>query len=617
MQSAWAQHVNSYPKDGKIRDLKGKVQQDIVVAKDGSGDFLYIADALEAIRVYLPKPITVYIKEGVYKEKLEIPGTITNVTFKGDGPDKTIITYDDHTGKDFMDTFDSYTLLVWGNSLIFKDLTIQNTAGPVGQAVALHAEGDRLVFENCHFRGDQDTMFASGENSRQYYKDCYIEGTTDFIFGSATALFENCEIHSKSNSYITAASTPEWVDYGYVFRGCKLTAAEGVDKVFLGRPWRDYAQTVFINCEMGKHIVPEGWNNWGRPETKKTTYYGEYGSKGPGANMDNRVEWAHQLTDEEAGSYGMEEIFSGRSSQKNAYGFPWYGYEKDTSFNLTSAYEKYKKYLPNIKPVYSQSVDGVVEDKGNNYKDLGYRELQMDVFYPEKMGKNVKPGVLFVHGGGWRSGNKSLQEPMAKALAAKGYVTAVMDYRLSLEAPYPAGVYDVKDAIKWLKSKAEQYGLDTNRVAISGGSAGGQLAALVGFTNGRNEYESNEVHFGTSSDVQAVIDMDGVLAFHHPESSEGEVAAQWLGGSYEEIPEVWDAASALHQVGENAVPIMYLNSQYPRFHAGQDDMIRKLNALKIYSEVHAFPDTPHPFWLFEPWFTETVILVDKFLQRIW
>ncbi|MDO9554460.1 pectinesterase family protein [Rhodonellum sp.] len=284
----FSQSVNAYPKDGQIKDLKGKVQQDIVVAKDGTGDFLFIQDAIESIRVYLPRPITVYIKAGVYKEKLIIPGTITNVTFRGDGPEKTIITFDDHTGKNKLDTFGSYTLKVLGNSLIFRDMTIQNTAGIVGQAVALHAEGDRLVFENCHFKGDQDTVFASGENSRQYYKNCYIEGTTDFIFGSATALFENCEIHSKSNSFITAASTPEWVGIGYVFKDCKLTAAEGIDRVYLGRPWRDFAKTVVINCEMGSHILPEGWDNWGRPETALTTYYGEFGSKGSEREFDQK-----------------------------------------------------------------------------------------------------------------------------------------------------------------------------------------------------------------------------------------------------------------------------------------------------------------------------------------
>lgn len=311
-----AQDVHSYPKDGKIVNLKGKVQQNIVVAKDGSGDFLFIADAIEAIRVYLPKPITVFIKEGVYKEKIEIPGTITNVTFQGDGPEKTIITFDDHTGKNKMDTFDSYTLLVWGSNLTFRDLTIQNTAGNVGQAVALHAEGDRLTFENCHFLGYQDTLFASGEHSRQYYKNCYIEGTTDFIFGSATAIFENCEIFSKSNSYITAASTPATADYGFVFINSKLTAGEGVDEVYLGRPWRDHAKTVFINSEMGNHILPQGWHNWNRPEAEATIFYAEGKNSGPGSGLSERIPWAKTLSAEEIKNYSVENIFKRRDEWK-------------------------------------------------------------------------------------------------------------------------------------------------------------------------------------------------------------------------------------------------------------------------------------------------------------
>lgn len=610
-----SQSVNAFPKDGIIKDLKGKVQQDIVVAKDGSGDFLYIQDAIDAIRVYLPKPITVYIKEGVYKEKLVIPGIIINVTFRGDGPDKTILTFDDHTGKNKLDTFGSYTLKVLGNSLIFRDMTIQNTAGNIGQAVALHAEGDRLVFENCHFKGDQDTVFASGENSRQYYKNCYIEGTTDFIFGSATAFFENCEIHSKSNSYITAASTPEWVEIGYVFRDCKLTAAKGVTEVYLGRPWRDFAKTVFINSEMGSHILPGGWDNWGRPETAKTTYYGEFGSKGFGANTTKRVDWSYQMSEEESRKYQKELIFAGQFGTKNAYGQDWFGHAVDTSFNLRSAYLKEKKKYPQIKPVENTRITGVMERLGNTYKELGYRGLQMDVFYPENKKMAMLPGILFVHGGGWKSGDRTLQIPLAKALAAKGYVTAVVEYRLSLEAKFPAAVFDIKDAVKWLKANGEQFRLDANKIAISGSSAGGHLANLVGFTNGQSRYEEAPQN-PNSSQVHAIINMDGVLAFHHPDSEEGEVAAFWLGGTYEEVPEIWKAASPLYQVGKNAVPVMFIHSQFPRFHAGRGEVVSKLDAMGIYSEIHAVENSPHTFWLFEPWFDYTVALMDRFLRRV-
>ncbi|WP_169331905.1 pectinesterase family protein [Nafulsella turpanensis] len=289
-------------------------EYDIVVAKDGTGDYEYLQDAIDAIRAFTPVPRTIFIKNGIYKEKVLIPAWVTDITLLGESVDSTILTFDDHAGRGKMGTFDTYTLRIEGNDIKLENLTVANTAGPVGQAVALHAEGDRLVFRNCRFLGDQDTIFASGENSRQYYVDCYIEGTTDFIFGPATALFEDCHIHSEKNSYITAASTPSWVKYGYVFLDCTFTAEEGVDEVYLGRPWRDYAETVFINCDFGPHIRPEGWHNWGRPEAEETSFYAEYGNTGPGADTTERVAWSHQLTEEEAAEYTIENIFAGEGA---------------------------------------------------------------------------------------------------------------------------------------------------------------------------------------------------------------------------------------------------------------------------------------------------------------
>ena len=296
---------------------------EIVVAKDGSGDYKYIQDAIDAIRAFTPMRITVLIKNGVYKEKVLIPAWITDITLRGESVENTIITYDDHAGRGKMGTFDTYTMRIQGNNINVENLTIANTAGPVGQAVALHVEGDRLVFRNCRLLGDQDTLFASGEGSCQYYVDCYIEGTTDFIFGPATALFQNCHIHSKKDSYITAASTPSWVKWGYVFKNCRFTAAEGVKEVYLGRPWRDYAKTVFINCAFGPHILPVGWHNWSRPEAEKTVFYAEYNNSGPGAATAARVPWSHQLSKKEAALYTPENIF-GVDAAAAISGTKWY-----------------------------------------------------------------------------------------------------------------------------------------------------------------------------------------------------------------------------------------------------------------------------------------------------
>ena len=275
----------------------------LVVARDGSGDYRTLTEAMEGIRAFMDYKVTVLIKNGTYKEKAIIPSWVQNVDFIGESVENTIITYDDHANINKMGTFRTYTVKVQGNNITFKNLTIENNAARLGQAVALHTEGDKLVFINCRLLGNQDTIYTGAAGTRLYFVDCYIEGTTDFIFGPSTALFENCEIRSKTNSDVTAASTPEDIAVGYVFKNCKLTANPGVDKVYLGRPWRPYAATVFINCEMGKHIRPEGWHNWGKEENEKTARYAEYNSTGEGAAAAGRVKWAKQLTKKEAAQY--------------------------------------------------------------------------------------------------------------------------------------------------------------------------------------------------------------------------------------------------------------------------------------------------------------------------
>lgn len=281
----------------------GQWKDTLVVARDGTGDYRTLTEAMEGIRAFMDYKVTVLIKNGVYKEKVIVPSWLQNVDFVGESAEGTVITYDDHANINKMGTFRTYTLKVEGNDITFRNLTIENNAAQLGQAVALHTEGDRLVFVNCRFLGNQDTVYTGVAGMRLYFLNCYIEGTTDFIFGPSTALFEACVIHSKRNSYITAASTPANVAVGYVFRDCKLTASEGVDKVYLGRPWRPYAATVFIGCDMGKHICPAGWDNWRNAENEKTVRYAEYGNKGEGAELAGRVKWAKALTSEEAARY--------------------------------------------------------------------------------------------------------------------------------------------------------------------------------------------------------------------------------------------------------------------------------------------------------------------------
>lgn len=296
-----------------------QTQDTIVVARDGSGQFRTIQEAVESVRAFMDYTVTIYIKKGIYKEKLVIPSWVKNVQLVGESENNTVITYDDHANINKMGTFRTYTVKVEGNDITFKNLTIENNAPQLGQAVALHTEGTRLMFVNCRLLGNQDTIFTGTEGANLLFTNCYIEGTTDFIFGPSTALFENCELHSKRDSYITAASTPKEVEFGYVFRNCKLTAATGVTKVYLGRPWRPYGATTFIHCDFGKHIRPEGWHNWGKKENEATARYAEFGNKGEGAPTTGRVSWAKQLTNKEVSHYSIENIFNGDSN--------WYPYK--------------------------------------------------------------------------------------------------------------------------------------------------------------------------------------------------------------------------------------------------------------------------------------------------
>ena len=296
----------------------------LVVARDGTGEFRTIDEAIEVCRAFMDYHKVIYVKNGTYKEKLTIPSWLQNIEICGESAENTIITYDDHANIQIvlgtaeprtqpMGTFRTYTLKIEGNAITLKNITIENNAARLGQAVALHTEGDRLVFINCRFIGHQDTVYTGVAGTRLFFKDCYICGTTDFIFGPSTAWFENCTIESLINSYVTAASTPKDQPYGYVFNNCRLIAQPEATKVYLGRPWRDYGYTLFMNCDLGKHIRPEGWHNWEK-HREQTARYLEYNNHGDGAKTTERVGWSRLLTKKEASKITPENVFRQETS---------------------------------------------------------------------------------------------------------------------------------------------------------------------------------------------------------------------------------------------------------------------------------------------------------------
>jgi pectinesterase len=299
-------------------------QKKIVVAQDGSGNFKTVHNALSSIPANNKKPVTIYIKNGVYKEKLFLDSSRPFITLVGQDKFNTILTFDDHTGKvspkgDTINTGTSSSFLIKANNFTARDITFQNNAGfTAGQAVAVEADGDRDAFFNCRFLGFQDVLFTNNDNSHQYYKNCYIEGTTDFIFGSSTVWFEQCHIHSKKNSHVTAAATPKEHAFGYIFNDCVLTGDSTLHSVSLGRPWRPYAAVVYIHCYIGQQIMPQGWANWNKTDNYKTTRYAEYKNYGPGAAISQRVDWSKQLSDQEVKTYTLKNIFGNWDPEKES-----------------------------------------------------------------------------------------------------------------------------------------------------------------------------------------------------------------------------------------------------------------------------------------------------------
>lgn len=287
---------------------------DFVVAKDGSGDFFSVQEAINAVPDFRKNVrTTILVKRGVYKEKIVIPASKINLSLTGE--DGAVLSYDDYADKlnrfgEKTGTSGSASCYIYAPDFYAENLTFENTSGPVGQAVACFVSADRAYFKNCRFLGWQDTLYTYGKGCRQYYEDCYIEGTVDFIFGWSTAVFNRCHIHSKTKGYVTAPSTDQGQKYGYVFYDCRLTADEGVTDVYLSRPWRPYAQAVFVRCDLGGHILPAGWNNWGKESNEKTAFYAEYQSRGAGANPQTRAPFSHQLHSLEG--YAMEDVLAGK-----------------------------------------------------------------------------------------------------------------------------------------------------------------------------------------------------------------------------------------------------------------------------------------------------------------
>jgi len=291
-------------------------ERTFVVAPDGSGQYTSVQAAISAVPVG-PAPAlwTILIRPGTYKEQIYIQRERGNLLLKGEDAAKAVLTFDLHANMPGTDgrpigTFRTASTVIDADNVTAEDLTLENSAGPVGQALAIRIDGDRVAFRRCRFLGWQDTILTN--RGRHYFEGCTIAGHTDFIFGGETAFFEDCSIVCRRNGYITAASTPQDQAFGYVFSNCRITGETPEIRTYLGRPWRDFASVAFLHTRMSEVVRPEGWHNWGQPSREKTSRYAEFNSTGPGANPGARVQWARALTEEQAKALTAENVLKGQ-----------------------------------------------------------------------------------------------------------------------------------------------------------------------------------------------------------------------------------------------------------------------------------------------------------------
>ncbi|HEV7747147.1 MAG TPA: pectinesterase family protein [Pyrinomonadaceae bacterium] len=515
---------------------------DATVAPNGDGQFKSVQDAINAApqSASRTKPWVINIKPGVYKELIYVQREKRFIRLVGDDPEKTILTYNlnaNMLGPDgkIIGTFRTASTVIDADDFTAENLTFENSAGPVGQALAIRVEGDRVVFRKCRFLGWQDTILAN--RGRHYFADCYIAGHVDFIFGGATAFFERCHIHCLRNGYITAASTPTEQPFGFVFSHCKITGETSDVKTYLGRPWRDFASVVFMNTEMSDVVRPVGWHNWSKPAREKTSRYAEYKNVGPGAQRAARVTWSKQLSATEAKGITALKVLAGSDR--------WNPLTRNTDVAAKTTGTK------------KRNSGGVCAAKASFRKDVEYsraggESLRLDACVPE--GPGLFPAVIMVHGGGWSSGDKTQGvNPLFTSISQARLAWFSINYREAPKHRYPASVEDIEAAIRWLKQHAAEFKVDPERLALLGESAGGHLVALAVVRATDDTRVAAAVPFYAPVDLESDTERRGGLSLS---------LRNWFGRSYEvndEVTKLLREASPINFVHANLPPFLLVH----------------------------------------------------------
>ena len=437
-------------------------QTNFTVAADGTGQFKTVQEAINAVpqTTRFDNPAIIHVKPGVYKELIYVQHEKRFVHLVGEDPEKTILTYNLNANMIGADgkpigTFRTPSTFIDADDFTVENITFENTAGPVGQALAIRVEGDRVVFRHCRFLGWQDTILIN--RGRQYFENCYITGHVDFIFGAATAWFENCHIHILRDGYITAASTPPQQPFGFVFSHTRITSESPTAKTYLGRPWRPYASTIFLNTEMSDVVRPEGWNNWSQPDREQTSRYAEYGSSGAGAKPNDRVKWAKQLTEAAAKVITLQGVLSGSDN--------WNPKTGTVSFtNMNEAAQAPIVLWP----------DGAPGAVGKDALDIP----TLTPFLPLKE-KATGAAVIVCPGGGYSHLADHEGGPVAQWLNSIGITAFVLKYRLGPRYHHPAPLQDAARAIRLVRARAAEWKINPERIGILGFSAGGHVASTI------------------------------------------------------------------------------------------------------------------------------------------
>jgi pectinesterase len=446
--------------------LNLRAQTNLFVAADGSAQFKTVQEAIMSVPSGSNvNPVVIHIAPGIYKELIYVQREKRFFKLVGENATNTVLTFNLNANMKGADdkpigTFKTPSTTIDADDFTAENLTFENNAGNVGQALAIRVDGDRANFRNCRFLGWQDTILLN--RGRQYFENCYIDGAVDFIFGAATAWFEKCEINCLGGGYITAASTPVDQPFGFVFSNCKITGENPSVKTYLGRPWRIYASTIFLNTEMSEVIRPEGWNDWKKPEAHATMRYAEFNSTGAGASPTNRPDWIKQFTKYEAVKITPQVVLGGTDN-----------WNPGSPFGANRL---------NIQ-----------------YGEAGGEKLFLDAHIPDGDGTFLV--AILVHGGGWNNGDKEQDIVPVFAPVATNFAWFTINYRLAPTNHWPACFDDVQTAIRWVKLHAPEFKGDPERIALVGYSAGGLLTLLSGTLDESNAHVQAVVGLAPPADV--------------------------------------------------------------------------------------------------------------------